>query len=170
MGQYSFTGKWTHPPVENVVGALDLGGASTQITFLPGTTTDDKNTTRALLRLYGTDYSVYTHSYLCYGEKEVLKRLLASLHKVIASSLVLLCCRQSHGFTELGRQHTLSITTTGLSAVVQAPVRVDTVGPPLQGPPQACPSTRAGTSQDEVGLLVPGGRLYWDSRCPGSQS
>lgn len=79
--KYSFTGKWTHPPVENVVGALDLGGASTQITFLPGTTTDDKNTTRALLRLYGTDYSVYTHSYLCYGEKEVLKRLLASLHK-----------------------------------------------------------------------------------------
>ncbi|POI31232.1 hypothetical protein CIB84_005018, partial [Bambusicola thoracicus] len=78
--KYSFTGKWTHPPVENVVGALDLGGASTQITFLPGTTADDKNT-RALLRLYGTNYSVYTHSYLCYGEKQVLKRLLASLHK-----------------------------------------------------------------------------------------
>lgn len=125
MGQYSFTGKWTHPPVENVVGALDLGGASTQITFLPGTTTDDKNTS-ALLRLYGTNYSVYTHSYLCYGQKEVLKRLLASLHQVIASSLVLLCCSQSRILTELGRQHTLGITTMGLGAVVQAPLRVDT--------------------------------------------
>uniref|UniRef100_A0A8C9EK92 Ectonucleoside triphosphate diphosphohydrolase 8 n=1 Tax=Pavo cristatus TaxID=9049 RepID=A0A8C9EK92_PAVCR len=162
-------GKWTHPPVENVVGALDLGGASTQITFLPGTTTDDNNT-RALLRLYGTNYSVYTHSYLCYGQKEVLKRLLASLHQVIASSLVLLCCSQSHGFTELGRQQTLGITTMGLSAVVQAPVRVDTVGPPQQGPPQACPNTRAGMSQDEIGLLVPDGRLCWDSWCLGSQS
>ncbi|OXB80633.1 UNVERIFIED_CONTAM: hypothetical protein H355_005562 [Colinus virginianus] len=78
--EYSFSGKWTHPPMEDVVGALDLGGASTQITFLPGTTTDDKNTT-ALLRLYGTNYSVYTHSYLCYGQKQVLKRLLASLHQ-----------------------------------------------------------------------------------------
>ncbi|NXJ06088.1 ENTP8 diphosphohydrolase, partial [Odontophorus gujanensis] len=78
--KYSFSGKWTHPPMEDVVGALDLGGASTQITFLPGTTTDDKNTT-ALLRLYGTNYSVYTHSYLCYGQKQVLKRLVASLHQ-----------------------------------------------------------------------------------------
>ncbi|XP_072208774.1 ectonucleoside triphosphate diphosphohydrolase 8-like isoform X1 [Excalfactoria chinensis] len=78
--KYSFTGKWTQPPVEDVVGALDLGGASTQITFLPGTAAGDENT-RALLRLYGTNYSVYTHSYLCYGLKEVLKRLLASLHQ-----------------------------------------------------------------------------------------
>ncbi|XP_009474797.1 PREDICTED: ectonucleoside triphosphate diphosphohydrolase 8-like [Nipponia nippon] len=76
----SFTGKWTHPPAEVVVGALDLGGASTQITFLPGTTIDDSST-KALLRLYGTNYSIYTHSYLCYGEKQALKMLMASLHQ-----------------------------------------------------------------------------------------
>ncbi|NXK48076.1 ENTP8 diphosphohydrolase, partial [Chauna torquata] len=76
----SFTGGWTHPPVEDAIGALDLGGASTQITFLPGTTIDDSNT-RALLRLYGTNYSIYAHSYLCYGERQALKRLMASLHQ-----------------------------------------------------------------------------------------
>ncbi|NXX62577.1 ENTP8 diphosphohydrolase, partial [Scopus umbretta] len=76
----SFTGKWTHPPAEVVVGALDLGGASTQITFLPGTTIDD-NSTRALLGLYGTNYSIYTHSYLCYGQKQALKMLMAFLHQ-----------------------------------------------------------------------------------------
>ncbi|XP_027326792.2 ectonucleoside triphosphate diphosphohydrolase 8 isoform X1 [Anas platyrhynchos] len=83
--KHSFTGKWIHPPVEDTVGALDLGGASTQITFLPGTTIDDSNT-RALLRLYGTNYSIYTHSYLCYGQMQALKRLMASLHQGNLSS------------------------------------------------------------------------------------
>ncbi|KFO76035.1 Ectonucleoside triphosphate diphosphohydrolase 8, partial [Cuculus canorus] len=73
-------GTWTHLPAEDVVGALDLGGASAQITFLPGTTIDD-GSTRALFRLYGTNYSIYTHSYLCYGQMQALKLLLASLHQ-----------------------------------------------------------------------------------------
>ncbi|KAK2514162.1 ectonucleoside triphosphate diphosphohydrolase 8 [Columba livia] len=83
--KFSFTGQWTHPPAEDLVGALDLGGASTQITFLPGTTTEDSST-RALLRLYGTNYSIYTHSYLCYGQKQALKMLVASLHQGNLSS------------------------------------------------------------------------------------
>ncbi|XP_010562951.1 PREDICTED: ectonucleoside triphosphate diphosphohydrolase 8-like [Haliaeetus leucocephalus] len=76
----SFTGKWIHPPAEDVVGALDLGGASTQIAFLPGTTIDDSST-RVVLRLYGTNYSIYTHSYLCYRQNQALKMLMASLHR-----------------------------------------------------------------------------------------
>lgn len=135
--------------MEDAVGALDLGGASTQITFLPGTTIDDSNT-RALLRLYGTNYSIYTHSYLCYGQRQALKRLMASLHQVIASSLVLICCSQSPDLTELGRQHMLGVVTRGLSAFVQAAVRIaDALGPPFQEPPQACPNIRAGMKQIE---------------------
>ncbi|XP_062472047.1 ectonucleoside triphosphate diphosphohydrolase 8-like isoform X1 [Pezoporus occidentalis] len=76
----SLTGTWTHPPAEDVLGALDLGGASTQITFLPGTPIEDSST-GALLRLYGANYSIYTHSYLCYGQKQALKMLMASLHQ-----------------------------------------------------------------------------------------
>ncbi|KFV54323.1 Ectonucleoside triphosphate diphosphohydrolase 8, partial [Gavia stellata] len=113
--QFSFTGKWTHPPAEDVVGALDLGGASTQITFLPGTTIEDSST-RALLRLYGTNYSIYTHSYLCYGQKQALKMLMASLYLGSPSSQQI-----SHPCYPKGYQE--NITTTDLydSPCVRAP-------------------------------------------------
>ena len=60
-------------------GALDLGGASEQITFVPQSPPlkDGIN-----LHLYGQDYTVYTHSYLCYGRNEANRQLLAQLVKV----------------------------------------------------------------------------------------
>ncbi|NWX39737.1 ENTP8 diphosphohydrolase, partial [Steatornis caripensis] len=79
--QFSFAEKWEHPRDTEVLGALDLGGASTQITFEPGVTIEDKNTS-VFFRLYGTNYSLYTHSYLCYGQTQALKMLLAALHQV----------------------------------------------------------------------------------------
>ncbi|KAF1416270.1 Ectonucleoside triphosphate diphosphohydrolase 8, partial [Spheniscus humboldti] len=111
----SFTGKWTRPPAEDVVGALDLSGASTQIAFLPGTAIDDSRT-RALLRLYGTSYSIYTHSYLCYGQKQALKMLMAALHQGSSSPQ-----RISHPCHPKGYQE--NITTADLydSPCVRAP-------------------------------------------------
>ncbi|XP_032117599.1 ectonucleoside triphosphate diphosphohydrolase 8 isoform X6 [Sapajus apella] len=76
--KYSFTGEWIRPPEETLVGALDMGGASTQITFVPGGPILDKST-QADFRLYGSDYSVYTHSYLCFGRDQMLSRLLIGL-------------------------------------------------------------------------------------------
>ncbi|NXJ95636.1 ENTP8 diphosphohydrolase, partial [Corythaixoides concolor] len=78
--KFSFAEKWEHPQDTEVLGALDLGGASTQITFQPGVTIEDKNTS-VFFRLYGTNYSLYTHSYLCYGQTQALKMLLADLHQ-----------------------------------------------------------------------------------------
>ncbi|KAM6047791.1 ectonucleoside triphosphate diphosphohydrolase 8 [Chlamydotis macqueenii] len=78
--KFSFAEKWEHPQDTEVLGALDLGGASTQITFQPGVTIEDKNTS-VFFRLYGINYSLYTHSYLCYGQTQALKRLLAALHQ-----------------------------------------------------------------------------------------
>ncbi|XP_065428366.1 ectonucleoside triphosphate diphosphohydrolase 8-like isoform X1 [Chrysemys picta bellii] len=78
--KFSFTGTWIHPEAAAVVGALDLGGASTQITFHPGRAIEDNNT-EVLFWLYGTNYSLYTHSYLCYGENQALKKLIASLRE-----------------------------------------------------------------------------------------
>uniref|UniRef100_A0A8C8AC19 Ectonucleoside triphosphate diphosphohydrolase 8 n=1 Tax=Otus sunia TaxID=257818 RepID=A0A8C8AC19_9STRI len=78
--KYSFAEKWEHPQDTEVLGALDLGGASTQITFQPGVTTED-NSTSIFFRLYGSNYSLYTHSYLCYGQTQALKMLLAALHQ-----------------------------------------------------------------------------------------
>lgn len=78
--QYGFVGRWLNPG-KGTVGALDLGGASTQITFATQDTVEDKRNNMKL-RLYGQDYSLYTHSFLCYGQDQVLLKVLALLFKV----------------------------------------------------------------------------------------
>ncbi|XP_057580323.1 ectonucleoside triphosphate diphosphohydrolase 8 [Hippopotamus amphibius kiboko] len=76
--KYSFSGEWIQPLEGALVGALDMGGASTQITFVPGGPILDK-ATQATFRLYSTSHSVYTHSYLCFGRDQMLNRLLTAL-------------------------------------------------------------------------------------------
>lgn len=60
---------------------MDLGGASTQITFETASPAEDP-ANEVQLRLYGQLYRVYTHSFLCYGRDQVLRRLLASALQV----------------------------------------------------------------------------------------
>lgn len=64
------------------IGALDLGGASTQITFIPQDPSEVPPDYSQVTRLFGSNYSVYTHSYLCYGIMEVTGRAFAALVKV----------------------------------------------------------------------------------------
>uniref|UniRef100_A0A8C3QX58 Ectonucleoside triphosphate diphosphohydrolase 8 n=1 Tax=Cyanoderma ruficeps TaxID=181631 RepID=A0A8C3QX58_9PASS len=64
--------------VTNIFGALDLGGASTQITFMPEGSVLSQNEASEVT-LYGYSYNMYTHSYLCYGQDEMLKRLAKEL-------------------------------------------------------------------------------------------
>ncbi|XP_017281005.1 ectonucleoside triphosphate diphosphohydrolase 2 [Kryptolebias marmoratus] len=82
--KYGFVGRWFSPG-RPTVGALDFGGASTQITFATQELVEDKNSGMKL-RLYGRDYSLYTHSFLCYGKDQFLKRLLANIVKTQGSS------------------------------------------------------------------------------------
>ncbi|NXO43017.1 ENTP8 diphosphohydrolase, partial [Locustella ochotensis] len=72
------THTWLHPEAANIFGALDLGGASTQITFMPEGSVLSQNEASELT-LYGYSYNIYTHSYLCYGQNEMLKRLAKEL-------------------------------------------------------------------------------------------
>ncbi|NWT71543.1 ENTP8 diphosphohydrolase, partial [Prunella himalayana] len=75
---------WLRPEAANIFGALDLGGASTQITFMPeGSVLSQKE-----LTLYGYSYNIYTHSYLCYGQNEMLKRLAKELIVSLPSTRV----------------------------------------------------------------------------------
>ncbi|XP_055988964.1 ectonucleoside triphosphate diphosphohydrolase 2 isoform X1 [Sorex fumeus] len=69
-------GLWSWPR-RKTLGALDLGGASTQITFETATHLEDPSTA-VQLQLYGHRYHLYTHSFLCYGRDQVLQRLLAA--------------------------------------------------------------------------------------------
>lgn len=62
---------------QKTFGALDLGGASTQITFVPENQTIESPENAMYFRLYGKDYSLYTHSFLCYGmDQALLKKLI----------------------------------------------------------------------------------------------
>uniref|UniRef100_A0A1A8L3A0 Ectonucleoside triphosphate diphosphohydrolase 1 n=1 Tax=Nothobranchius pienaari TaxID=704102 RepID=A0A1A8L3A0_9TELE len=59
-------------------GALDLGGASTQISFVPKNYIISESPSNSVtFRLYGNDYNLYTHSFLCYGKDQVLRLALA---------------------------------------------------------------------------------------------
>ncbi|XP_075889616.1 ectonucleoside triphosphate diphosphohydrolase 1 isoform X2 [Nelusetta ayraudi] len=59
-------------------GALDLGGASTQISFVSDSFNSSESPDNSVFfRLYGSDYSLYTHSFLCYGKDQALKMVLA---------------------------------------------------------------------------------------------
>nr|XP_046231926.1 ectonucleoside triphosphate diphosphohydrolase 2 [Scatophagus argus] len=77
--KYGFVGHWFSPG-RPTVGALDFGGASTQITFATQEEVEDERD-MIKLRLYDQEYSLYTHSFLCYGQDQVLKRLLAHVAK-----------------------------------------------------------------------------------------
>ncbi|XP_048368265.1 ectonucleoside triphosphate diphosphohydrolase 8 [Sphaerodactylus townsendi] len=75
---------WIHPASAHPCGALDLGGASTQISFVPADPITERDE-EAQFRLYGFDYSIYTHSYLCYGQHQAL---LHALRVIVNSTSV----------------------------------------------------------------------------------
>ncbi|KAM7381435.1 hypothetical protein PAMA_012325 [Pampus argenteus] len=59
-------------------GALDLGGASTQISFVSDKYNGSESPSNSVtFRLYGNDYNLYTNSFLCYGKDQVLRMTLA---------------------------------------------------------------------------------------------
>lgn len=58
-----------------------MGGASTQITFETQKRIEDPQS-GVTLRLYGQTYRVYTHSFLCYGRDQILRRMFSKVMKV----------------------------------------------------------------------------------------
>uniref|UniRef100_A0A8B9PC70 Ectonucleoside triphosphate diphosphohydrolase 3 n=1 Tax=Apteryx owenii TaxID=8824 RepID=A0A8B9PC70_APTOW len=89
------TGKTVHPQKRTTMGALDLGGASTQISFIPEDFQDNPNSTLQV-KLYGYEYNVYTHSFQCYGRDEAEKRSLALLLQVTSSNVDNPCYPQNY--------------------------------------------------------------------------
>lgn len=62
---------------QDIYGALDLGGASTQITFVPSGYINESTSDILYFLLYGKEYNVYSHSFLCYGKDQALLKKLA---------------------------------------------------------------------------------------------
>lgn len=73
---------WAHPKGVETTGALDLGGASTQISFAVGEAVELNTSDVMKVSLYGYVYTLYTRSFQCYGRNEAEKRFLATLLQV----------------------------------------------------------------------------------------
>ncbi|XP_062929953.1 ectonucleoside triphosphate diphosphohydrolase 2-like isoform X1 [Mobula hypostoma] len=82
--KYGWVGRWVNP-TRGTVGAMDLGGASTQITFVPDVPVREPES-KMDLQLYGHNYTVYTHSYLCYGKDQVIRKVRAKILATRGSS------------------------------------------------------------------------------------
>lgn len=61
---------WRTLEVEESVGILELGGASTQIAFIPS---GSLLANKFLVTVGGVEYPLYVHSYLYYGQNYVKK-------------------------------------------------------------------------------------------------
>eukprot|EP00730_Choanoeca_flexa_P012860 TRINITY_DN4691_c0_g1_i1.p1 TRINITY_DN4691_c0_g1~~TRINITY_DN4691_c0_g1_i1.p1 ORF type:complete len:512 (+),score=85.42 TRINITY_DN4691_c0_g1_i1:127-1662(+) len=70
-------------------GALDMGGASTQISFQVNKDTKIQPDDRFAMTLFGLDDVVYTHSYLCFGANEIASRY--SLSQLAANTTTSPC-------------------------------------------------------------------------------
>uniref|UniRef100_A0A8C5LGJ5 Ectonucleoside triphosphate diphosphohydrolase 3 n=1 Tax=Jaculus jaculus TaxID=51337 RepID=A0A8C5LGJ5_JACJA len=75
---------WVHPRGVETTGALDLGGASTQISFVAGEKAGLNDSDIVEVTLYGYGYTLYTHSFQCYGRNEAEKKFLAALLQAFA--------------------------------------------------------------------------------------
>ncbi|NWR20760.1 ENTP8 diphosphohydrolase, partial [Emberiza fucata] len=75
---------------------------------------EDRNTS-VFFRLYGTNYSLYSHSYLCYGQSQALKMLLAALHQASSSAQI------KHPCYPQGYQENITVAELYDSPCVRAP-------------------------------------------------
>lgn len=69
----------TKPVPSSRFGALDWGGASSQITFEVGEGQRGSPESMHELRLYGKKYRIFTSSHLCYGQAEAVRRYFVEL-------------------------------------------------------------------------------------------
>uniref|UniRef100_A0A8B9L721 Ectonucleoside triphosphate diphosphohydrolase 8 n=1 Tax=Astyanax mexicanus TaxID=7994 RepID=A0A8B9L721_ASTMX len=113
--KYTFDGKWSHPKAGRILGAMDLGGSSTQISFTPKDAVKDP-TSAFNLQLYGQKYQLYTHSYLCFGKDQALRKLQAYLQKTANLSTV------NHPCYHTGYNLTITLGNLYDSPCVEKPV------------------------------------------------
>ena len=75
---------------QGLIGALDMGGASTEISFAASHKDNQSHYVRELLM--GKKEDLYARSYLCYGYNEALSRFLAHLYSENVSVVGHMCC------------------------------------------------------------------------------
>ncbi|XP_029796359.1 ectonucleoside triphosphate diphosphohydrolase 3 [Suricata suricatta] len=114
---------WVHPHGVETAGALDLGGASTQISFAAGEKAGLNGSHVTKVSLYGYVYTLYTHSFQCYGRNEAEKRFLAILLQESPTKTALInpCYPRNYVTTFRGDHIFDSLCTADLRPVSQDP-------------------------------------------------
>ncbi|XP_069603781.1 ectonucleoside triphosphate diphosphohydrolase 8-like [Ranitomeya imitator] len=152
--KYSFSGHWIRPITSKIYGALDLGGASTQISFIPNVKVEDAKE-KAEFKLYGFPYTIYTHSFLCYGQNQALKKMMVAVTKGkdLANSVNIPCYPK-------GYQETLS-----LQSLYNSPCTVKSA--PSTSLTQTFNITGTGNAKECYQILK---TIYDFDSCAGNQS
>ncbi|XP_021465977.2 ectonucleoside triphosphate diphosphohydrolase 8 isoform X2 [Oncorhynchus mykiss] len=117
--KHTFEGEWVSPKGRKIWGALDMGGSSTQISFTPGQPVQDPASALGP-KLYGYQYEVYTHSYLCYGKEQAMRKLRVHLLKMSGSTRPV-----KHPCYHLGYNLTLTLGDLYDSPCVARPMTFD---------------------------------------------
>ncbi|XP_035634147.1 ectonucleoside triphosphate diphosphohydrolase 8-like isoform X1 [Oncorhynchus keta] len=117
--KHGFEGGWVRPKGRKIWGALDMGGSSTQIAFTPSQPVRDPASTLGP-KLYGYQYEVYTHSYLCYGKEQTMRQLQVNLLKMSGSTRPV-----NHPCYHLGDNLTLTLGDLYDSPCVARPMTFD---------------------------------------------
>lgn len=120
---------WVHPHGVDTTGALDLGGASTQISFVAGEKMEPNASDTVQVSLYGYTYTLYTHSFQCYGQNEAEKKFLAMLLQVPGWE----CLSQRGGLPSLQSAEWIEITleTHAILGFPSHPLLLSPFPPPL---------------------------------------
>ncbi|XP_067094167.1 ectonucleoside triphosphate diphosphohydrolase 3 [Osmerus mordax] len=109
---------WARPHGAETRGSMDLGGASTQIAF--AVPEDLTGQDYLPVTLYGYDYNIYTHSFLCYGKNEAEKRVQAALVKSSKDPTTVV-----HPCLPRGFNHTIPASSIFNSECTEAPEGYD---------------------------------------------
>lgn len=80
-----------HDPAQTV-GVLELGGASSQVTFAPTSAEDIPKDLEQRVTLGGTQFTLYTHSFLGLGQEAAQEALASAVLRGSASQVGSLFC------------------------------------------------------------------------------
>ena len=81
VSRYSFQLRFCYQGTQDNYGIAELGSTSLQLAFAAKEDPDAKESFQ-YIQINGKNVSVYGHSYLCFGRKEMERRIMAKLVEV----------------------------------------------------------------------------------------
>eukprot|EP00045_Choanoeca_perplexa_P010349 m.104455 g.104455 ORF g.104455 m.104455 type:complete len:506 (-) comp15246_c0_seq2:922-2439(-) len=133
-------------------GALDMGGASTQISYQVASTTTIRPEDTFRMRLFGLDDLVYTHSYLCYGANEASNAYFLSL---LAAQEPAAACLPRQAYMNYTQSDLLSLKASYCTKNIAFPTTAGAIVNGSSDGPACMQATNAFVSNSTMGQSQP---------------